>query len=362
MCNAKVIIPSGRTVAVGMATALGLATVANGQVWIQVTSEAPWAARSGHGCLAYDGRIWVFGGSDEGGNLLNDVWYSTDGEEWTEATEHAGWSPRVNCCPVVHDGKMWILGGWGVGGQYLNDVWWSTGGVTWTEATHAAGWSARYNLACESINGKMWMLGGRDAGGYLSDVWSSVDGENWVEEKDPAEFPHAASHGSVVFDDKMCIMGGWTGGGFTDDVYCSANGVDWTLATADPGWTPRGHPNPVAWSNAIWAMGGANDQQPRPWYFKDVWYSPHATAWFESSASPARWEARTHHAVMVFDDKIWVIGGATEGTTPVPVNDVWYFPSPIPAVSEWGLVAMSVLILAGGTVVLVRRRVAVTGR
>jgi len=356
MCNAKVIIPTGRIFAIGIATALGLATVANGQVWIQVTSEAPWAARYGHGCLAYDGRIWVFGGRDEDGNRLNDVWYSSDGENWTIATPAANWAPRVATCAVVHDGKMWVLGGLGVGDAWLNDVWWSTDGVSWTEATSAANWSGRYNRACESFNGKMWMLGGRADWSYVSDVWSSADGVTWVNENPSPGFPATPAHGSVVFDEQMCIMGGGAGD-LMDDIYCSTNGIDWALVTDNPGWTPRSYPEPVPYSNAIWIMGGDDAQEP-PSCFKDVWHSADAASWSESAASPAPWRVRTNHAGVVFDNRIWVVGGFSQpgGTY---LNDVWYLTfTPIPALSEWGVLGMTLLVLAAGTVVVLRRRVA----
>jgi len=73
----------------GVVAFAGCVGAASAQTWVQATLAAPWAARYGHGGVAYDGKIWVLGGIGSDGNRLNDVWYSSDGENWSMATAAA---------------------------------------------------------------------------------------------------------------------------------------------------------------------------------------------------------------------------------------------------------------------------------
>lgn len=61
--------------------------------------------------LAYDGRLWVFGGwRDRSTNPLNDVWSSPDGTSWSRQPDHALWGPRSPISVVFQD-KIWIYSG-----------------------------------------------------------------------------------------------------------------------------------------------------------------------------------------------------------------------------------------------------------
>ena len=83
----------------------------DGRDWTQLTAEAGWGMRRDFARLAYDGKIWVFGGwKDRSTNALNDVWYSSDGTTWSRQTDHAPWGPRSPIA-VVFDNKIWIYSG-----------------------------------------------------------------------------------------------------------------------------------------------------------------------------------------------------------------------------------------------------------
>ena len=67
--------------------------------------------RDSHQALDYDDKLWVLGGYDATGTILNDVWFSDDGRAWQQATADASWQPRLNFGTVVFNDKMWLLGG-----------------------------------------------------------------------------------------------------------------------------------------------------------------------------------------------------------------------------------------------------------
>uniref|UniRef100_A0A7C6A8F3 PKD domain-containing protein n=1 Tax=candidate division WOR-3 bacterium TaxID=2052148 RepID=A0A7C6A8F3_UNCW3 len=87
----------------------------------------------------------------------------------------------------------------------------------------------------------------------------------------------------------------------------------WHLATPSAQWSARCNHTSVVFNNKIWVLGG--------YYENDVWYSTDGVNWTRATAS-AGWSGRYGHTSVVFDNKIWVLGGY-DGSFK---NDVWYSP------------------------------------
>jgi len=92
--------------------------------WNLVTNTAPFGARYQHGCLSFDGKLWVIGGQDPI-HPSNAVWYTVNGTDWTRAVEHADFHDIQQHGCVVFDNKMWVMGGAAYYIGYVDDVWWS---------------------------------------------------------------------------------------------------------------------------------------------------------------------------------------------------------------------------------------------
>ena len=73
----------------------------------------------------------------------------------------------------------------------------------------------------------------------------------------------------------------------------------------------------VVFDNKLWVIGGTDLSS----YKNDVWYSTDGETWTEATAS-AQFSARSSHTTVVFDNKLWVIGGYDENFA--FKNDVWY--------------------------------------
>jgi hypothetical protein len=94
----------------------------------------------------------------------------------------------------------------------------------------------------------------------------------------------------------------------------AAAGVTWTQSSAAGGWLPRIGTSALVFDNKMWIMGGLG--QPS----NDVWYSTDGVTWTGASFSTA-WSDRYSHASVVFNNKMWIMGGyATGGNS----HDVWY--------------------------------------
>jgi hypothetical protein len=108
---------------------------ANGVNWTEATDSAPWAGRYCHASATFDNAMWVLGGCN--GSERNDVWYSRDsnGVKWTRACSSAAWAPRNLYTDVdTFDNKIWVIGGCGGGDTAQTDVWWSQGATAVQEA------------------------------------------------------------------------------------------------------------------------------------------------------------------------------------------------------------------------------------
>jgi len=291
--------------------------------WVQATNSAAWSARYGHASVVYDNKMWVMGG--DAGGPKNDVWYSTDGITWTQATASAEWSERFGSTSIVYNNKMWVIGGWGYNVE-LNDVWYSTDGITWTQATASAPWSAGAVHTSIVYDNKMWVIGGgMDAYPYtINDVWYSTDGTTWTQATGSAAWSARCAHASVVYDNKMWVMGGLYNSasriGLLNDIWYSTNGVNWFQATGNAWWTVRAAYASVIFDNKMWVLGGCTNWSDS--CINDVWQSSNGDTWVQMS--DAEWIPKFYHTSVVFNNKIWVIGGAYYNSGWIYLNDVWY--------------------------------------
>jgi len=193
----------------------------DGANWTQITPAAGWEGRAGLSAVVFNGRFFVFGGSQgddasTGGTgrvLFNDVWTSKDGVNWMQVTPSAPWAPRAGGVAVVHRGHIYLLGGergFTCGGApgcvperdlYFNDVWRTRNGRDWELVTPAAGWSARPGHQCVTALGYIACFGGYGEPENPVDFWVSRDGARWREVKKRLSPPwRAASADDVKYD------------------------------------------------------------------------------------------------------------------------------------------------------------------
>ncbi len=292
--------------------------LSDGTTWAQATKTALWSKRSGHTSLVYDNKMWVIGG-----DYKNDVWYSTDGINWTQATANAPWSKRFGHTSLIYDNKMWVIGG-----DYKNDVWYSTDGINWTRVTKTAPWSRRFGYTSLVYDNKMWVIGGWDGTTHRNDVWYSTDGINWTQATETAAWLGREGHTSLVYDNKMWVIGGCGYGRgeygihriYENDVWYSTDGINWTQATANAPWSGRWDHTSLVYDNKIWVIGGGIIRELSTYNRNDAWYSTDGTNWIQATEA-ADWPKRSNHTSLVYDNKMWVIGGWDEITFR---NDVWY--------------------------------------
>lgn len=248
--------------------------------------------------------------------------------DWVLETKEAAWQGRDSQGEFIFDGNMWILGGWFTP-QLPNprDVWKSPDGKNWTRVIEKAPWEHSDLSASLVFNNKMWMMGGRKLPGTecSNQVWSSTDGAKWTLETSNAGWSPRLAPGFVVFKNRMWILGGtndfYHNNDTTlfNDVWSSADGKEWKQELANAPWSKRSHGKAIVFDGKLWVMGGGQ-RSPNAIPVNDVWCSEDGVNWELVTAS-ASWLPRLWFSALVYRDRMWVLGGWAEKGN---FGDVWY--------------------------------------
>ena len=258
--------------------------------------------------------------------------------EWVEVQTNAAFPVLDGGGALVFDGKMWLLGGWAPGSvphpYTTSEVWVSTNGADWT-SLGAAPWEPRHTAGYVVYDNQMWIVGGdANSGHYQNDVWNTADGTNWTQVTANVPWGDRVLHHTVAFDDRIWVMGGQklpqfiqSGGPtnemFYNDVWTTTNGVQWTRVLEHAPWEPRGMiGGGVVFQDKLWLLGGGTYDtplEPVRNYYNDVWNTADGVNWTRVVAE-ASWAPRQYHDVAVFDSRMWVLEGGGPGNR----NDVWY--------------------------------------
>lgn len=140
---------------------------------------------------------------------------------------------------------------------------------------------------------------------------------NWGQ--DPP-FASRQNHGLIWFNDKFYIIGGGIGGNGFNDVWVSANGRTWEELNSGAKFTPRFEHDVVVFKNKIWVIGGRNS------FFSgselnDVWSSSDGDTWVQESANTS-FPPKYAHKVLTYDNQLWLIGGRNINDN-ISKQEVW---------------------------------------
>ncbi|MCI0683484.1 MAG: hypothetical protein L0Y71_15375 [Gemmataceae bacterium] len=201
----------------------------------------------------------------------------------------------------------------------------------WVKVTDHAGWQPRDSQGELVYKDRLWIFGGwfDSFKAPPRDVWSSPDGKTWKLVAKEAPWKHSDLPMTLVFKDRMWLMGGWYNGRLpghsaSSEVWSSTDGVHWDQAAKRAGWSPRIAAGAVVFQDKMWILGGTED-----YYFgdrkslkNDVWHSADGKEWMQATAN-AGWSPRAYHQAVVHGGKMWVMGGGNYVPEYHALNDVW---------------------------------------
>ncbi|MDD2716535.1 MAG: hypothetical protein PHW04_11655, partial [Candidatus Wallbacteria bacterium] len=282
--------------------------------WTLAADTVEFPQRSDFVALPYSAEILVISGR-QGTQELSDIWSSTDGIAWTCDTESAAFGGRSLHACAEHNGILWLVGGWN-GSVELGDIWTSTDGADWTLVTGQAAFGTRRNTHLVEHDGALWCFGGRRDSLELSDVWRSDNGGDWTLVTAETGVSFASSTSIISYRGGFyLISSGQTG------CWSSPDGEHWSQTSISEGFGDRYGAAAVAYNNLIWLAGGLKYESSGSMISDDAWHSADCSTWVEDT-DKAGFGLRYGHALVSFQDKIWLLGGSDYTGTK---NDLWYF-------------------------------------
>ena len=320
------------------------------------------------GLIAFKGKLLRIGGIRDGKNFpVSEVWESADGFRWEERTPKSDaqkeamvksktlFEPRRGMAVFELHDRLYVFGGWYDTGNiykkifragFGNDLWSSRDGTEW-ELIRNQGVLSEYvtgmqdsavvtyadrNDRNELIDRNVLIIGGgRESSDSLNHVWGiQVSSMNTVSELRRPTMTHARKSAAAIrFNDKVYVIGGvqdYAFGRYPKNMLTSNNyGAKWV--NASPKSTSSdindllyraGH-QAVVFNDRIFVIGGYRgagigkddyyNTTDDPEALKDVWSSADGENWErEGEIATLPDKISYYYRAVVFDEKIFVIG------------------------------------------------------
>ena len=369
----------------------------DGKSWRQelANNGSFWSHRYGFGALSRDGRMYVLGGQN--GPYLNDVWSSADGKIWKEEAAAAAWRKRqlqavvlppnlvlsgtseTIILPLLQGGAGHTVSAQYGGGQYTYSLTPEIAGInidgagvlsadnraqagayTLTvrvedeEGGHAEtilnielrtfaladapplfafarlsvaaslhAFTAAYGDGAYTYdlvnNAGDFIIG--EASGVLSVQANAAVGVYTVSVavSDAGDNRATAVATVRIAKNGIFVMGG-EDTNYHNDVWVSAEGRNW-IKVADAPWSARTRHQMVVYQGRMYVLGGWEGTSSSDGNsLNDVWSSADGKNWRREADAP--WSARNAHQVVAYNGRMYVLGGAT-GWESDFLNDVW---------------------------------------
>lgn len=314
---------------------------------------APDVLRFNHSMVwdTQDDELLIFGGSNDQGDLLNDLWsFNPAHESWDKLISASSSSndcdgnspsPRMSAAMVWDsaDQEVLLYGGIGRNNTYLGDLWaFSPSKGNWKVlACSGNAPGARGAAGVVWTGSQMLLLGGKGSGGSLADFWAYTPGSGGGWSQLAASTPLGArtypaiswdSHGKQLF-----VFGGLSATGQPlGDFYAYQPDSGWRTIKSGNGIAPMARQQAFStWDSkqrVFLLMGGW--QASTNTTYSALWaYSPDDNAWWQitslrdsgnSSVIPSRMAS-----VMVWDtsdNRAYIYAGSSSGSRGA-MNDLW---------------------------------------
>ena len=323
----------------------------DGKSWRQelANNGSFWSHRYGFGALSRDGLLYVLGGQN--GPYLNDVWSSVDGKSWKEETAAAAWRKRQLQAVVFPPNLVLsgtsetiilplLQGGAAVAGHTVSAQY---GGGQYT-------YSLTPEIAAINIDGagvlsadnqaqagayKITVRVEDEEGGHAETI-INIELRTFALADAPPLFAlarlsvaarlHAftAAYGDGAYTyDLVNNAGDFIIGEASGVLSVQANAAvgvyTVSVAVSDAGDNRATAVATVRIAkNGIFVLGGEDTN-----YHNDVWVSAEGRNWIKVADAP--WSARTRHQMVVYQGRMYVLGGwqGTSSSDGNSLNDVW---------------------------------------
>jgi hypothetical protein len=172
---------------------------------------------------------------------------------------------------------------------------------TWAKVSDGAAFPGAYNFPVFTMRGQMWAF-------HHAGNWSSTDGQTWTKSELPVAGLNAGYQKYVQFKDAVYALGtmegNYTNMRLGSRIARTSDFKRWEVLAETSELPQRVFYGAVVFDNKIWLMGGFDGQR----YYNDVWNSADGAHWTRAAATTP-WSPRIVGAAVVFKNRIWIIGG-----------------------------------------------------
>lgn len=274
----------------------------------KTTEMGGFAAQS---MTLFNNYLWLVGGDNShtpSWTNNSEVWSSRNGIDWKLVTADL-FDARRNHSLLVFKNKMWLIGGINNDGEVLSDIWNTSDGIHWKRVKSLNPLIEIGQNSSVVFNDRLYVFLGN--GREHEQVWSSADGSVWRLETDNA-FPVRSHYKTVVFNGFIYVFGGWIRGGeLTNEVWASPDGIYWYQQNpATPIFEGRLNHTATAFDGKVWVMGGESwDASGTRTFYGDIWYSPNMKYWTKYNGKLPFYKGLHSHESLVYNNRLWIFGG-----------------------------------------------------
>lgn len=218
-------------------------------------------------------------------------------------------------------GSIAVIGGKSEN-AYLKDVPLTVDFEIWSTSAANTGFGEREDFAFCTDGGKTYVIGGyyNDDKGekFFNDTWISYGAVTFTALAAENTAPAARGLRAAVFKDKPRLSGGFDGKKYSSDVYYFDKEKGWIKEKTDRElFKTRSSHGFIVFDNKLWVIGGKGEKEK----FSDVWNSTNGADW-EAVTTSATFGERSDFACFVFGGRMWVMGGQlSDGKA---AGDVWW--------------------------------------
>lgn len=179
---------------------------------------------------------------------------------------------------------------------------------SWIQVTDGAAFPGAYNFPVFTVGSQMWALHNRGN-------WYSTDGRTWTKSELPVSGLNSGYQRYVQFKDSIYALGtmegNYTNMRLSSRIARTTDFKKWEVLAQISQLPARVFYGAVVFNGKIWLLGGFDGKD----YYNDVWNSSDAVHWARVTEH-APWSQRNVPTAVVFNNRIWLIGGGVIDGTP----------------------------------------------
>ena len=214
----------------------------------------------------------------------------------------------------------------------------------WTQLTEAAAFPKSYNFPVFVAKEKMYAFLGQG-------IWTSTDGRDWTKTQlEPIRTDVYATQ-YVQFRDAIYALGNNRGNyermTFGSTIRRTRDFSTWETLADQTNLPGRIFPTIVVFRDKMWLIGGYDGSR----FYNDVWSSVDGVVWTRV-VDKAGWSPRASSRAIVFNDRLWLFGGGVidgmSDNNPNSKHEIWSSTDGV----KWERWTGDMPVAAGGTPVV----------